>query len=125
MEQRFDIDVGFNIHPVTKDLMIKRSKAAIKQSLRNIVLSSYHNRGFNVEFGCGVYDSLFENQSMIAAKTIQTDIINSVKNFEPDVQLVADPDVWFDGEAAMVNIVYVVFNNDEQQKLTIELGVVR
>ena len=29
--QRFDIDMGFSVHPLTKDLVVKKGKNAIKQ----------------------------------------------------------------------------------------------
>ena len=124
-QQRFDIDMNFGVNPLTKDLIIKRGRNAIKQSLKNIVLTSFYDRGFNVEFGANVYKQLFETDSLLTAKVIQTDIVNSIKNFEPDVELVGLPEVEISNNTLLVNIRYVVFNTTDTQLLTVELHRVR
>ena len=124
-EQRFDIDMGFNIHPLTKDLLIKRGKNAIKQSLKNIVLSAFYDRGFNIDFGAGVYSKLFETDSMLTAKSVQLDIINAIRNFEPDVELPSDPYVSIEDNTMNIIIYYVVFNSTEISELKIEVKRIR
>lgn len=124
-QQRFDIDMNFGVNPLTKDLIIKRGRNAIKQSLKNIVLTSFYDRGFNVEFGANVYKQLFEADSLLTAKVIQTDIVNAIKNFEPDVELVGLPEVEISNNTLLVNIRYVVFNTTDTQLLTVELHRVR
>lgn len=124
-QQRFDIDMNFGVNPLTKDLIIKRGRNAIKQSLKNIVLTSFYDRGFNVEFGANVYKQLFETDSLLTAKVIQTDIVNAIKNFEPDVELVGLPEVEISNNTLLVNIRYVVFNTTDTQLLTVELHRVR
>lgn len=124
-QQRFDIDMNFGINPLTKDLIIKRGRNAVKQSLKNIVLTSFYDRGFNVEFGANVYKQLFEADSLLTAKVVQTDIVNAIKNFEPDVELVGLPEVEISNNTLLVNIRYVVFNTTDAQLLTVELHRVR
>lgn len=124
-QQRFDIDMNFGVNPLTKDLIIKRGRNAIKQSLKNIVLTSFYDRGFNVEFGANVYKQLFEADSLLTAKVVQTDIVNAIKNFEPDVELVGLPEVEISNNTLLVNIRYVVFNTTDTQLLTVELHRVR
>lgn len=124
-QQRFDIDMNFGVNPLTKDLIIKRGRNAIKQSLKNIVLTSFYDRGFNVEFGANVYKQLFEADSLLTAKVVQTDIVNAIKNFEPDVELVGLPEVEISNNTLLVNIHYVIFNTTDTQLLTVELHRVR
>lgn len=124
-QQRFDIDMNFGVNPLTKDLIIKRGRNAIKQSLKNIVLTSFYDRGFNVEFGANVYKQLFEADSLLTAKVVQTDIVNAIKNFEPDVELVGLPEVEISNNTLLVNIRYVIFNTTDTQLLTVELHRVR
>ena len=124
-QQRFDIDMNFGVNPLTKDLIIKRGRNAIKQSLKNIVLTSFYDRGFNVEIGANVYKQLFETDSLLTAKVVQTDIVNAIKNFEPDVELVGLPEVEISNNTLLVNIRYVVFNTTDTQLLTVELHRVR
>ena len=124
-QQRFDIDMNFGVNPLTKDLIIKRGRNAIKQSLKNIVLTSFYDRGFNVEFGANVYKQLFETDSLLTAKVVQTDIVNAIKNFEPDVELVGLPEVEISNNTLLVNIRYVIFNTTDTQLLTVELHRVR
>ena len=124
-QQRFDIDMNFGVNPLTKDLIIKRGRNAIKQSLKNIVLTSFYDRGFNIEFGANVYKQLFETDSLLTAKVVQTDIVNAIKNFESDVELVGLPEVEISNNTLLVNIRYVVFNTTDTQLLTVELHRVR
>lgn len=123
--QRFDIDMGFSVHPLTKDLVIKRGKNAIKQSLKNIVFTSFYDRGFNIEFGANVYKQLFETDSFLTAKVVQTDLINAIKNFEPDAELSENPVVVIDENTLYVEILYTIFNSTEIQNLKIEVERIR
>lgn len=122
---RRDIDMSFKRHPLTGDLAVKTGSSAIRQSLINIVRTNYYDRGFNIELGTNLDGSMFENISVVTAKQIHDNISNSIKNFEPQVELI-DVEVK-DGGAneVFVKIYYTELNNPNTQNLVIDLGRIR
>ena len=94
-----DIKIANNmiIHPVTGDVMIASDIDAIKNSVKNIVLTEIGTRPFNPEFGTRVTNLLFENIDLITQRQITTEIENGIRKFEPritnfNIKVIANPD---------------------------------
>lgn len=122
---RRDIDLSFNRHPLTGDLATKSGSSAIRQSLINIIRTNYYDRGFNVELGTNIDAALFENHNNLTNQTLRENIANSIRNFEPQVELIA-VNVVSDGENELgVKIYYTELNNPNEQSLIIDLIRVR
>ena len=56
-----DIDLSFELHPITKDVIVKHEEKAIKQALINLVLYNYFEKPFRPDIGGDIYKMLFEN----------------------------------------------------------------
>lgn len=122
---RRDIDMSFMRHPLTGDLATKTGSSAIRQSLINIVRTNYYDRGFNVEVGTNLDFSMFENINVVTAKQIHDNIANSVRNFEPQVELI-DVEVKDGGANEIyVSLYYTELNNPSVQNLVIGLNRIR
>lgn len=124
---RKDIDMGFKRHPLTGDLMIKTGVSAIKQSLINIVMTNFYDRGFNVEVGTNTEFHLFENATSTTTNLLKTNITNSIRNFEPDVELL-DIKVFehkTNSNSIVVKIYYAPLNSTTTEELSISLERVR
>lgn len=123
---RKDIDFTFVPHPLTGDLSTKKDSSAIKQSMRNIVLTSFYERGFNVEFGTNLRSSLFENITPLEAQTIRQLISEGIENFEPQVELI-DVVVQQNPDENTLNvvIVYTELNNPEEQTFQLDIRRLR
>jgi len=123
---RRDIDFSFVPHPLTGDLATKRNESAIKQSIRNIVMTGYYERGFNMEFGTPIRQSLFELVDPLTVKTMRNNIEQAIVNFEPQAELI---DVVVDGDIdrgdLRATILYTYANNPDQQTLSINLMRIR
>lgn len=105
-----DIDLNFTAHPVTKDIVRKYDDNAVKQSLKNLILTSNYERPFHSEIGSQVRSLLFEPASPMLAVSMRKAIFDLVNNFEPRVELID---------------VLVDFNPDENYVyITIEFKVV-
>ena len=79
------------------DLVALRNENAIARSIRNLVMTIPGERPFNPVLGSNVYQLLFENFDDQTAYAIKTEIENSIRNFEPrvdlsDVQVTANVD---------------------------------
>lgn len=123
---RIDIDFNLTPHPLTGDLAIKRDKNALKQSIRNIVLTSYYERGFFVEFGTPIRASLFENVSPLEASTIKDNITTAIQNFEPQAELIdVFVEVENDTNEMFATVIYSKLNSIDPERLVIELQRIR
>lgn len=123
---RRDIDLSFKKHPLTGDLASKTGSAAIRQSIINIVRTNYYDRGFNVDLGTNLDSSMFENITVITTRQIHDNISNSIRNFEPQVQLVDVEVIAEDGgNVVNVRIYYTELNKTSVETLSIDLSRVR
>lgn len=118
---RRDIDFSFKRHPLTGDIATKTDSTALKQSIRNIVLTNYYERGFNVELASNLNASLFENVGNLMLQQIRDNITNSLNNFEPDCELLDVEVIDNDDNSITVTIYYNEFNNPDTQTISIEL----
>jgi hypothetical protein len=80
-----DLDLNFKAHPVTKDVLKRTGNAAIVGALKNLILTNIGEKPFQPNFGSRIRGLLFEDVSFITANIIQTEISNSIKNYEPRV----------------------------------------
>ena len=74
-----DIALSFERNSNTKDVIIKKDIAAVKQSVKNLILTNHFERPFHPEIGSNVTAILFEPMTPITAnilnKTIQVNVI--------------------------------------------------
>lgn len=123
---RKDIDINFNAHPMTGDLVIKRGFFAVEQSMRNLILTNMYERGYNVGVYSNVSNSLFENDLPLFRQTLKNNIDQVIKNYEPDVDLV---DVVVTGTSneneIEVTIYYTYATNPDVQSFKVDLQRLR
>ena len=85
-----DFDLSFRKHPVTGKLLMKKDDEAVKQAVRNLVLTNKYERPFQPEFGGDVRSKLFENFSPFIQSNMENRINTTLKNFEPRVKIMDD-----------------------------------
>ena len=79
-----DIDTNMNLHPESKDLILKFDVNAVKRSLRNILQTNHYERPFKPSFGANLRQMLFELASN-ETKVMKRRIIDSITKAEPRV----------------------------------------
>lgn len=82
-----DIDFNFTRNPLSGDVSRKTNEEAIKQSLKNIILTMYYERPFNSSIGSQVKQLMFEPITPLLNILIQKHIEQAITNFEPRVDL--------------------------------------
>jgi phage baseplate assembly protein W len=82
-----DIRLTLQVNPLTYDILALNNETAIARSVRNLVLMIPGERFFNPEVGSDISQSLFENIDPISASTIQSQIENTLKNYEPRIEV--------------------------------------
>lgn len=119
-----DIDLNFTPHPVTKDLVRRVDEAAVKHSLKNLILTRNFERPFHSEIGSPVRELLFDLITPMTALMIRRAIIDLISNFEPrvvllDVEAIASPD----NNSVYINITFKIVNTE--RPLTLDFALER
>jgi phage baseplate assembly protein W len=83
-----DLSMTFQVNPINYDLIALKNETAIARSIRNLVLTYPGERFFNQNLGSKVSRSLFENIDDISSSIIKDEIENTIRNYEPRVNLI-------------------------------------
>ena len=106
-----DIDMAFLPNPVSKDISRKYDENAIKQSIKNIIMTKNFERPFRSDVGSQISALLFEPITPIMSATIKKTIINTITTYEPRVKLL-NVNVLLspDNNGVYVTIVFAIIN---------------
>ena len=115
-----DLDLNFFAHPVTKDVTTKVDEQAIKASVRNLILTSNYEKPFHPEIGSPIKSLLFEPATPLLPVLIQKAIQQTIKNYEPRVQLIdVIANLSADSNSIYVTVEFVIINTT--RPITIDL----
>ena len=104
-----DLDLSFNKHPVTGDIGAKFNEQAVKNSIKNLVLTRHYERPFRSEIGSNIGNMLFELATPALAAILKQEIINLIRNFEPRVdQLEVEISFSPDNNYILVKIIFTI-----------------
>jgi phage baseplate assembly protein W len=78
-----DFDLQFRAHPSTGKLLVKKDDDAVKQGLKNLLLTNRYERPFRPEFGGDIRKRLFDNFDSTFATDYENQIKTAIKNYEP------------------------------------------
>lgn len=108
-----DLDLNFLSNPETKDIGKKYDENAIKQSVRNLILTNHFERLFHPEIGSQVTSLLFELYTPLTKAMLETAIKNTINNHEPRVELIqVQVNMNPDNNAVYVSIVFKIVNTE-------------
>ena len=121
-----DFNNSLAVHPVKKDLSLRTDVDAVKQSIKNLVLTDKGERLFQPGIGCDVRRSLFENFSAGTVAVAKQTIVEVITNYEPrcnliDVRASSDED----NNALLLTVVFSVINSSNVEELTLVLERIR
>ena len=109
-----DLSVTFKKHPVTSDLVTVKDKAAIVQSISNLLLTNKGERPFQPNLGSNINRVLFEPMDFASAGLIKTEIRDTLKIYEPRVsvqRIYCEPD--FDSNAYQVEVQFKIVGRED------------
>ena len=113
-------------HPITKDLGRLKNEQAIKQSMKNIVLTSLGERFFQPTIGSDVYNSLFEPNDIIMEENLRNAVTNALRFHEPRVNVIQVIVSSFPEEDRVAfNVIFSIINSIQVQNLNLILRRVR
>ena len=104
-KQYRDLPLSFLKHPGTNDVRPLNDLDAVKQSVKNLILTNYGERPFNPRVGSNVTHYLFEPVSPFTASELERNIQRTLREQEP-----------------RINGVFVrVFDNSDENAYVIQL----
>jgi phage baseplate assembly protein W len=108
-----DLSLAFSINPISKDVNPVTDIEAVKNAIKNLVLTNFHDRPFNPTLGSGLTALLFEPATVFTRGAIKNAILKVINNHEPRVSDI-DVKVQDDSErnAYRVTVIFRVFYND-------------
>ena len=74
-----DLDFRFGRNPNTNDVVLSTGDNAVKQAIRNILLTQYYERPFRPGIGAGIRSLLFEQRDEITARQLEDAISEAAK----------------------------------------------
>jgi len=81
-----DLDLSLKLHPIRKDLNILKDDNAIKNAVKNLLISNAFERPFQPELGANLRGLLFEPADAITKIAIKQNILDVINNHEPRVK---------------------------------------
>src|SRR5688572_20243496 len=92
-----DFSMNLDRSPITGSLLKLRNEDAVKQSIKNLILTNLGERFYRPNIGSNIQAGLFEMVDEINADTIQQSIFLTLRNHEPraenvEVRVLAHPE---------------------------------
>ena len=82
-----DIGVNFSRNANTKDVAIVKNDNAIKQAVKNLILTVPGEKPFQPNVGSRISELLFEPLDPFTADSIKEEVINTITQYEPRVSV--------------------------------------
>ena len=121
-----DFFTDFSRHVNTGQLNRKTNDNAVKQSIRNLLLTDHYERPFQPQIGSNLRSLLFENFTLATQAQVEQYINEVFDNHEPRAELLnvvvtPNPDL----NSMGISIYFRIINTTEQTQLDIIIERVR
>jgi len=123
-----DLDIAFSPKPVSGDIYKKTEAAAVKQAVKNLLLTNFGERPFQPYFGGNLTSYLFELTDRTLDTRIKRRIRSTIKAYEPRVDfntLVVKTNIQPDYNSIEVTVIFRVINSLEEITLTTSINRLR
>ena len=112
--------------PGRNDIARVVNENAVKESIKNILLTDKGERLFQPRLGSDIRAMLFENVTPVTSILIRDRIQDVLNAYEPrcgivDVEVIGD----IDSNSVKINVVFHVINSETPQTLSIDIDRVR
>jgi len=110
-ERYSDFLMNFDKNPITGNLAKVTNEEAVKQAIKNLVLTNQGERIYNQTMGSKIRASLFDPADASTAEVIRTTIEQTIRYHEPRANLLG-VEIFddFDNNAYKVNIFFNLIN---------------
>lgn len=110
-----DLPLSLSIHPITQDLTALNDIDAVKQSVKNLVVTNFTERLFAPQLGSNITGLLFEPADLYTALTIKDEVKRVLSEHEPRVNNVfVQVEDESDRNAYLISISFNVIFSDQR-----------
>ena len=102
-----DLDLDFDVHPNTGDIISLKNANAVIRAFRNLVFTNYYDAPFQPQKGNWLAGALFENDDEFTSIIIRDEILNLANNWEERVSDVT-VEVLYKENAYQVDVAFKV-----------------
>jgi len=120
------VDLRLRAHPSHGDVAALKDIDAVKQSVRNLILTNKYERLFNPNLGSGIRALLFEPADYITMSSIRGEIEDVLTKYEPRIKLLSvDIDDRSEINAYTINIKFNIISITDDVEFEMHLERVR
>jgi len=120
-----DIDLTFAKRP-SGDIYKKRDAAAVKQSIKNLLLTDFYEKPFQPFFGANLRAMLFELADEDTEDEVEENIINAINKYEPRAEILTiSVNVLPDQNDMRVSVHFKIISTQETVTFTTNLSRLR
>lgn len=121
-----DLNLKLKNHPGTKDVVPVVDLDAVKNSIKNLLLTNYVDRPFHPEIGSNVSGLLFEPVDQFTAASLREEIKTCLGRFEPRInQVVVNVVDASDRNSYQITVGFNVISSDIRQGIAFYLERLR
>ena len=120
-----DIDLTFAKRP-SGDVYKKKDAAAVKQSIKNLLLTDFYEKPFQPFYGANLRAMLFELADEDTEDEVEENIINAINKYEPRAEILTiTVNVLPDQNDMRVSVYFKIISTQETVTFTTNLSRLR
>ena len=121
-----DFTKDLYLNPVSFDITRKTNEEAIKESIKNLIMTNKGERPFQPSLGCDIKRLLFENFIPATIKIAEENIKETIRKYEPraellDVSVIGYPDE----NAVQINITFATIMAEDPITFSVMVDRIR
>ena len=121
-----DLDLTLKLHPIRKDIVPLKDDNAVRNALKNLVLTNFFERPFQPSLGANLRGSLFEPADAMTKLAMKDNIERVVSAEEPRVRLLDINIVDItEKNAYRITLKYLIRESNREQDVEIVLRRIR
>lgn len=121
-----DFHKDLSVNPLSNELAVKRDEEAVKESIKNLILTDRGERLFQPNLGGDIRATLFENNTPATIKIVQEQVKATIESYEPRAELIdVEATSSLDSNTLEVKIIFYIRNSETPVSVTVFLERVR
>lgn len=86
-KQYRDLDLSLALHPIRRDIIPLKDDRAVRNAVKNLLLTNFYERPFNHSIGANLRALLFEPADAITRMAIEDNVRRTIQDYEPRVKV--------------------------------------
>jgi phage baseplate assembly protein W len=108
-ERYTDLNLQMIPHPQKRDIIPLKGSAAVKNAIRNLLLTSFHERPFNSTLGANLRGLLFEPADAVTKISLKNNVKRVLEDHEPRID--------------NINVIVNPHQNDTEYRITVVFSI--